>query len=297
MENKGKMSWIVRMLLLAAMSLMLLIVVALAVAIVFGYSYEGINAQLTTIALQNVLVFIAPVLILALMLQALEKVPVATTMWMTKAPTFRSIAVVVLVYIVALPAMNWLVEWNEGLHLPQALHDVETILRDMEDSAQNITTALLTTHSWGMMALLVLLVGVLTGMGEEIFFRAGLLGSMHAGKVRRHVAVWAVAFIFSAIHMQFFGFFPRLLLGAWFGYVMLHCGEVWTPIIAHSLNNGLVVLFTFLDKNHYIDNNVLESLGTAGPGQVPWLAIASAVVTAVVIFLFMNTKKGEKFKS
>ena len=294
MENGKQMSWFVKFLLLAAFAMMMLIVVSIVIFIFFGGRYTSINAQLAIIALQNVLVFMAPVVILALMCKATEKRPVAQSLWMAKAPSFKSIALVVLVYIVALPAMNWLVDWNSGLHLPQWMRGLENFLREMEDSAQGVTSDMLMTKTWSGMLLRFLLIGVLTGMGEELFFRAGMLGSMHFSRVQRHVAVWTVAFIFSAIHMQFFGFVPRLLLGAWFGYVMLWSGEVWTPIIAHSLNNGLVVVFTFLYQNKYINDNMLETLGVPEKGEMPWLAIGSVLVTALVIWLFMRKKNNQE---
>lgn len=291
MENVKQMSWFVKFLLLAAFAMMMLIVVSIVIFIAFGGRYTGINAQLAIIALQNVLIFIAPVVILALLCNATEKRPVAQSLWMTKGPSFKSIALVVLVYIVALPAMNWLVDWNNGLHLPQSMRGLENLLREMDDSAQGVTSDLLLTKTWSGMLLRFLLIGVLTGLGEELFFRAGMLGSMHFSRVQRHVAVWTVAFIFSAIHMQFFGFVPRLLMGAWFGYVMLWSGEIWTPIIAHSLNNGLVVVFTFLSQNKYISDNALETLGVPENGEKPWLAIGSVLVTALVIWIFMRKKK------
>ncbi len=293
MENVKQMSWFVKFLLLAAFSMMMLIVVSLIIFMAYGGRYTAINAQLATIALQNVLIFMAPVFILALISRHTEQRPVAQTLWMTKGPSLKSIALVVLVYIVALPAMNWLVEWNQGLHLPQSMRSIESVLRDMEDTAQGVTSDMLMTKTWSGMLLRLLLIGVLTGVGEELFFRAGMLGSMHFSRVQRHVAVWTVAFIFSAIHMQFFGFVPRMLLGAWFGYVMLWCGEVWTPIIAHSLNNGLVVLFTFLANNHYIDGNVIETLGVPEQGEQPLLAMGSAFATVIIIWLFMRKKKTE----
>ena len=291
MENVKRMSWFVKFLLLAAFAMVMLIVVSVVILIIYGGRYTTINAQITMIALQNVLIFIVPVVILALICWSNEKRPMMQTLWVNKAPSFRSIALAVIVYIVALPAMNWLVDWNEGLHLPQALNNLEKLLHEMEDAAQGVTSDLLTTKTWGGMLLRVLLIGVLTGLGEEIFFRAGMLGSLHFSRVKQHVAVWAVAFIFSAIHMQFFGFVPRLLMGAWFGYLMLWGGEVWTPIIAHSLNNSVVVLFTFLVENKYINGNVIETLGVPENGQPPYLAVGSVIATVIVIWLFMREKK------
>ena len=285
------MSWFIKVLLLSSIAVMALFAIAMVITITFGKSATTEKAQLTIVILQNVLIFIVPVLLLAMVNHSIEKWPISKTLWMTKGPSFKSILLVFLVYIFALPAMNYIVDWNQGLHLPQALGGLEKIMRNMEDVAQEITTKMITTQSWGVMILLVLLVGVLTGMGEEIFFRSGLLGTMRHGGVNQHVAIWTAAFIFSAIHMQFFGFVPRLLLGAWFGYVMLWSGEVWSPIIAHALNNSMVVIFTFLEKNHYITGNFIDTLGIPASGERPWLAVASALATAAVIWIIMSRKE------
>ena len=293
-KYRKPISSLTKIVLLGSMAVMMLFVVSMLLVLVYGSRVADIRAQQLAMVLQNVLVFIAPVVLLALVNRSTEQRPVASTLWMTKGPSLKGVALVVMVYIIALPAMNYLVAWNEGLHLPQALRDVEQAMRSMEDAAKQVSDGLLATTSWGEMLLMVLLVGVLTGMGEEMFFRAGMLGSLHHGRTGRHVAVWLVAFLFSAIHMQFYGFVPRLLLGAWFGYVMLWSGEVWTPIIAHALNNSVVVVSTFLFNNHYISHNAIETLGVAPAGEFPWLAVASAVATAAVITAFMCKKNKRK---
>ena len=57
-----------------------------------------------------------------------------------------------------------------------------------------------------------------------------------------HVAIWVTAFIFSAIHVQFYGFVPRMLMGAMFGYVLAWTGSLWVPIVMHFVNNGIAVV-------------------------------------------------------
>ena len=281
--------------LLCCGAMVALFVVSVIIFVCFGPNVTsvGLGPQLTAVVLQNIVVFILPVVLLALINKSVEHRKMESSLWTEHGPTLRSIALVVLVYIVALPAMNYIVDWNQNLHLPHALNGLEKTMRAMEDGAQAVTEQLLNTESWAMMLMTVLLVGVLTGMGEEAFFRAGMLGSMRHGGVNRHVAVWTAAIVFSAIHLQFYGFVPRMLLGAWFGYVMLWSGEVWTPIIAHALNNSAVVVCTFLAHNKYISGNFLETLGVPQQGEKPFLAIASAIATALVIWAFMR-KRGEK---
>jgi len=289
MEKLKQMSWFVKILLLAAFAMMMLIVVSGVIMIFFGARFNSVNAQMTMIALQNVLIFVGSVVILALICHSSEKRPVAQTLWITKNPTFKSIALVVLVYVAALPAMNWLVDWNNSLHLPQALHDVEKTIRDMEDTAQGVTKDVLMTSTFEGMLVRFLLVGVLTGIGEEMFFRAGMLGSMHFSRVQRHVAVWTVAFIFSAIHMQFFGFVPRMLMGAMFGYVFVWTGSLWVPIVMHFTNNGLAVLAYYILG---MDGTEKSYADTIGAGTTWWLGVISLITVIVLLFFTYQGQRG-----
>ncbi|MCZ2140427.1 MAG: CPBP family intramembrane metalloprotease, partial [Bacteroidia bacterium] len=53
------------------------------------------------------------------------------------------------------------------------------------------------------------------------------------------------ALVFSAIHGQFYGFIPRLILGAVLGYVYVFSGSIWIPIIMHFVNNGFAVVCSY----------------------------------------------------
>lgn len=275
MSNNNRFSWPKKVLFLFC------VMVALAGALLFGDFSKNVNHLIATSVIQNLLVFIMPVLLLAMLNLRAERKLLSQTLWMTKGPTLKSIVLVVLVWIVALPAMNYLVEWNQNIVLPSWL---DAPMRRMESDAAASTGKLLDTHSLGMMMFMVIVVGVLTGLGEEIFFRSGVLGTILYGKVNKHVAVWSVAIIFSAFHLQFFGFVPRMLLGAWLGYLMVWTGEAWTPIIAHVLNNGSIVVMAYLVNKHYVSDNYLETTGTGNH----WMALVSVVATALLLIVFMR---------
>lgn len=284
MSRYSSSSWPLKILFLFCGMMVALFVVGIAVVLMFGDDSQNVNYRIVMSIAQNLVIFILPVVMLAMLSKRTDLVPMSHTLWMTKGPTLKSILLVVLVWIVSLPAMNYVVEWNQNIEFPSWLQGLENQLRDMESDATAAANKLLDVQSLGMMIFMVLVVGVLTGMGEEIFFRAGLLGTMLHGKVNKHLAVWAVAIVFSAIHLQFFGFVPRILLGAWLGYLLVWTGEVWTPIIAHALNNGSIVLVTYLAKQNYISDNYLETTGTGNH----WMALGSAVATVLLLVVFMR---------
>jgi len=90
-----------------------------------------------------------------------------------------------------------------------------------------------------------------------------------------HAAIWLTAFLFSFFHMQFLGFFPRMLLGAVFGYAAHWSGSLLLPMVGHLINNGVAVLIAYFIGVEALSPEV-ETLG-ANEGQ--WMiALVSAGV-------------------
>ena len=198
-----------------------------------------------------------------------------------KAPSAMAVAGIVLISLAMTPAMNWLVAWNASLSLPEAMKPVEQWMRAQENAAQEATDTLLSGSSvWALIASVVC-VGLLTGLGEEMFFRGALQRICCDGMRRRHLAVWTAAFVFSTLHFQFFGFVPRLVLGAFFGYAYLWSGSLWVPVIGHALNNSAVVAFMWMGNNS-ID---AAAMGEAG-SQSAVVAIVSAAVTVAMMVAY-----------
>lgn len=269
-----------------AMRVLILLLLAFAGLLVTGVAtialgLASIDVMRLTIILQDVLVFIVPAILCALICYRQPWRLLAVD----RRPTWLAFGLVVAVWLVSMPAMNWVVEWNKNLHLPASLAALEQSIRQMEEAAEQLTEQLLQVHSMGELLMGALVIGVMAGVSEELFFRGAMLGIMRQGRCNTHIVVWTVAIIFSAIHMQFLGFVPRLLLGAWLGYLLVWSRSLWVPIIAHSLNNSAVVVATWLDNNGYIDGNALDQMGLAAPGELPWVALVSAAVTALLIVM------------
>ncbi len=209
-----------------------------------------------------------------------------------KAPTARAILGVVIVYVLALPAMNQIISWNESISFPESMKGIEDSLRASEDAERSISETILGGMSFGTMLIVIAVVGLLTGLSEEMFFRGGLQNSMTMpGKYTLGICVAAI--IFSAVHFQFFGFIPRVLMGAFFGYLLVWTGSLWVAAFAHALNNSVVVVSYYLMSQHPAFQN-LDSYGVSPTGEFPWDALTSAAATAIFLwkfrhFFFKNT--------
>jgi hypothetical protein len=149
-------------------------------------------------------------------------------------------------FLVSIPALEYMVQWNAALQLPDSLQWLQVWARAKEDELAVLTRYLTTYDSPLQYILGLVAIAVIPALGEELTFR-GLLQPMLSGMVRNvHVGIWLTALLFSAFHMQFYGMLPRMMLGVVFGYMYVYSGNLLLPIAAHFLNNGLGVTFSYL---------------------------------------------------
>ncbi len=186
------------------------------------------------------------------------------------------------ILMVSTPAMNYIIELNNNMSLPQSMSGLEDWFRRSEDNAARSLTVLQGEHNIINLIVSILIMGLLAGFGEELFFRGAFQRLLTTGGVNRHLAVWSVAFVFSAIHFQFYGFVPRLLLGAYLGYLLVWSKSLWLPIAIHALNNTLYVILHW----DYRDAATQPLSDGIGAGSSWPYAVVSAVITAVAIIYF-----------
>lgn len=177
------------------------------------------------------------------------------------------------------PVINVLVQWNEGLTLPHMFRGIENWMRNTEENAARLTENFLNSGSPADLALNLLMIGILPALGEELLFRPALIGVLKKMFRNVHWPVIISAIVFSAFHLQFFGFFPRLVLGLLMGYLYVWSGSLWVPALAHFVNNSVVVVVSWLFQNQYIEKNLTDLEGVGS-----WLYVAiSVVLTALVM--------------
>ena len=199
-----------------------------------------------------------------------------------------SFCVAVLLMIVALPGLNLLSHLNQQVSLPESMAVLEAKLRAMEDAAMAVTEQFVRTDNAGQFIATLFVVAILPAFGEELTFRSLLINffkgnnsTLYTLNSKLRIAIWVSAILFSAVHMQFFGFVPRMLLGALFGYMLVWSGSLWLPIVMHLTNNALAVIVY-----NVMYWNGLDSTGadTFGFGDTLWVGILSLILTGVGIF-------------
>ena len=194
---------------------------------------------------------------------------------------FKPIILTTLTVIIFVGVNSFFIEWNAGLTLPDFLKGFEEWAREKENAAEAITTFLTNFESSGELFLAIFVIAVLPGIGEELVFRGLLQKEFIKAGANVHLSIWIAGILFSTMHMEFFGFVPRMLLGALFGYLYYWSGSLSLAMLAHFINNGVsvVALYFYQQGAFEFDMESTEAL--------PWQAVAvSAGLTVALLASF-----------
>ena len=196
--------------------------------------------------------------------------------------------------LMALPAINLVGYFNQQMSLPAFLEPFEQWMKTAEANAAHLTEQFLCVTTFDGLIINILLMALLPAVAEELTFRGVLQRLIQTqtneainreGK-RVHLAIWCTAILFSAIHMQFYGFLPRMLMGALFGYALVWTGSLWIPILMHFTNNAMAVILYFLAIRSGWDMDKVDTIGT---NDTLWLGVVSLVLTIIGIYAFRRS--------
>ena len=179
-----------------------------------------------------------------------------------------------------MPLNSILAEWNANLTLPDSMSKIESLMKQMQESATAMIEKFVSVDTIGGLILNLFMIAGLAALGEELLFRSIIQTSLIKICKNAHVGILIASAIFSFIHLEFYGFVPRLILGMLLGYMFYFSGSIWIPMLMHFLNNGTVVLIYFLNNKGITNIDV----DTFGQTSIPILIIS--IVVMIALFLF-----------
>lgn len=188
---------------------------------------------------------------------------IATYLLLNIKPQLRLIVVSIIIIFVSLPFISWLGEINQSLNLPESLSGIENWMERMENKANELIIAFLNVKSLGAMLFNVFMIAIIPAVGEEFLFRGVILRLFKEWTKNAHIAVMVSAFLFSALHLQFYGFMPRLLLGVILGYMFVWSGSLWVPMLIHFINNAFAIIYIYATGSMDLLNSDVDSIGAS----------------------------------
>lgn len=225
---------------------------------------DVINLQIAQILSQVVGLMLPPLIYVCLV----QEKPL-NYLGFKKLPLWSLLGIVAMFAI--LPFNTVVAEWNESFEFPE-------IIKKMQEAATAISEKMMNE---GNLIVNILIFGALAAISEELLFRSVIQKSLLKVIRNPHVAIIVTAVIFSAFHMEFYGFFPRLVLGLMLGYMFWLSGSIWSSILMHFVNNATIVVLYFINNKEIINIDV-EHFGSTGNVFI----ILLSLITTVAIFIF-----------
>jgi membrane protease YdiL (CAAX protease family) len=182
------------------------------------------------------------------------------------------------------PLIDFFADLNSKIPFPD-------FIRRLEEAATKEEQALLAHQGLLKLTANVFMIGALAAFCEELFFRAVLQRTIIEWTGNAHAGIWITGIIFSAAHLEFYGFFPRLLMGVYLGYLFVWSGSIWVPMLAHFINNSLIVVVVFFNPAMVTEDKL--NLGTDAQ-QTMYISISAVIVTGLLFIMYkVKGKKGE----
>lgn len=201
----------------------------------------------------------------------------------TALPEVRWAGILTLFIIALAIAISPVADWNANMELPTWTGGLGEAMKSFEEQAAALVKAFVSDLTPATFLLVFIVIAVIPAWGEELVFRGLIQNELQRIFRNPHVGIWLAAAFFSAFHLQFFGFLPRLLIGASLGYLYYWSGNLWMPVIGHFLNNGLQVTAIYLAqlKVHSFDVESTES--------APWPLVAVSLLVLAGLLYYCKT--------
>jgi len=202
-------------------------------------------------------------------------------------PTYLALLTIVIMFA-ASPALEYTTLLNKGMKLPSFLKEVEAWMLQQELEMEFLTKKFIVMNSFSALLVNLLMLAIIPAFGEELIFRGGFQPIFTRWFRNYHVAIWLTAIIFSSIHFQFYGFFPRMFLGALFGYLFVWSGSLWLPILGHFLNNALAVFTAYWYQQQGLS---IDKMFESEPSSPALISISLIIFIASIRYFYIYTRK------
>lgn len=200
-------------------------------------------------------------------------------------PGIKIITLTFISIVVISPVISATNILNQQIVFPAFMEPIESWMKAQEAEMTRITKLLMDSTDGLTLFFNLIVIAVAAGVTEEFLFRGTLQRILGRWFSNHHTVIWVAAFVFSAVHIQFYGLLPRMLLGAYFGYLLYWSRNIYIPIFAHFVNNMLGVITM---SNPKLANNKILSDQALLVDILPFAA-AGLVLSGVIILMIKKS--------
>ena len=199
----------------------------------------------------------------------------------------QSALTIIIIFVAMLISVFAVAYFNREVPLPA---NWKIQAEKLEQKYNHLIDTMLRLKSVSDYIIALLVMALIPALCEETLFRGGLQNFLTRSTGMPWFSIIVVSLIFSAVHFSFFGFLPRLFLGAVLGLLYHYSGRLWLSILAHFINNAFAVSVLYMSTQQGVPME--EALKTNNGG---WWGIFLLPVL-VVLFIFFRKISDQKYR-
>jgi len=188
-------------------------------------------------------------------------------------------------WILAITLMAGAMPLLSGLQELMSHIDFGAEVKKSQEAQEGIMKALMTMPSFGDFIATFLVVAIVPGIGEELFFR-GVFMRFSAQRSRNMVIpILLSAVVFSYAHFNVYGGLSIFIAGVLLALIYYFTGSLLVSMAAHIFFNGIQVVLNYAGNSNPAMKQAIET------DSMPVAAIlAGAVVFGISLWLLIKTK-------
>ena len=187
------------------------------------------------------------------------------------------------------------IEWNKSISFPSFMSSFESWALLKEKQLESLTFYLVSFENNFEYLIGIIAISIIPGFCEEYFFRGVLQKNLKLLLKNAHIAILLSSLLFSAFHLQFYGFFPRFFLGVFFGYLFYWSGSLMYPVIAHALNNFLSLTVFYAASSGLFGEDIDVSVNSSP--EIPLALIAFSIIIFIFLVVILKEKLNNTHES
>ncbi|MBR4138204.1 MAG: CPBP family intramembrane metalloprotease [Bacteroidales bacterium] len=246
-------------------------VLGVLVTMINGGSITDINNLQIAQVISQIVGFLLPAVVYAM----LVKEKPLNYLGFKNIPDWSLLGIVAMFTVI--PFLSMVTDWNDSIVFPESMRAIEEQLRGIQEKSEEIIKMFI---GQGSLFSSLVIIAALAAISEELLFRSVIQKALIKLFKNTHVAIIVTALVFSAFHGDFFGFFPRFILGMMLGYMFWMSGSIFPSMLMHFVNNATIVMLYYLNTRGFSDIDV-EHFGSTDNVAI----IILSLITTVAIFI------------
>lgn len=148
----------------------------------------------------------------------------------------------------------------------------------------------------------ILMVGVIPGICEELFFRGGLMGAWERRGTKTALVITSV--LFALLHGTVLGLPTQLIMGFVLGYLLILSDSIYVSMIYHTVHNSSAMILAYIGEtaagsaaavDPYLDMaGYIMSTGGFGMLIVQTIILTAMYIGALVLLSRSEQRSGRK---